>query len=134
MQQLMTLTFMLLVWTPSATCTKPDRFGSCLPKNIQLNSVVQGDPANDATRGEPKPVTIQQKLIELKAKCKNGKLFDLTGKEIYFVQLIGCWGNPPEDYQEQLDRQQQELKRLKEKYTVIEISCAQGDQRKVIAD
>jgi len=39
------------------------------------------------------------------------------------VQLIGCWGNPPEDYMEQLERQRLEIKRLKEKYTVVEISC-----------
>jgi len=132
MQQLLALALMIMAWGPTATCTKPDRISSCLPKNVELAAIVQGEPENDSAKGEPKPVTVEQRLNELKARCKNGKLFDRTGKEIYFVHLIGCWGNPPEDYQEQLDRQQQELKRLKEKYTVVEISCSQGD-RKVIA-
>ena len=39
------------------------------------------------------------------------------------MQLIGCWGNPPEDYQAQLERQERELKQLKEKYVLIQIPC-----------
>lgn len=42
------------------------------------------------------------------------------------VFLTGCWGNPPENYQEQLDQQQADVSRLKEKYTVIEIPCNQS--------
>lgn len=71
-------------------------------------------------------MTVEQKLVELKAKCKKGKLVDRNGREIRFVQLIGCWGNPPEDYQEQLDNQAREIKQLQEKFTVIQIPCANG--------
>jgi hypothetical protein len=48
---------------------------------------------------------------------------DAKGKQIHFYRLTGCWGNPPENYQEILDNQQQELARLRRCYRVIEISC-----------
>jgi hypothetical protein len=96
-----------------------------------LKSIVQEDNASVAIGSKAKLKTLQDKLIQLKARCAKGKLVDPRGKEVRIVQLIGCWGNPPEDYQEQLDRQQTELKRLKEKYVVIEIPC---EQNKLIAD
>jgi hypothetical protein len=37
--------------------------------------------------------------------------------------VAGCWGNPPENYQEILDEQARKLAQLKKKYTVIEMSC-----------
>jgi len=68
-------------------------------------------------------VTVEQKLRELRARCRRGKLVDASGREIYFYRLQGCWGNPPEDYQQILQRQQQEIQRLKKRYTVIEMTC-----------
>jgi hypothetical protein len=68
-------------------------------------------------------MTVAQKLASLKARCKRGKLVDGAGKEIRFFHLKGCWGNPPEGYQEILDKQAGELATLKKRYTVIEMTC-----------
>jgi len=104
---------------------------SCLPEGIDLEEIISGPPVKSET-AHAKPATIRQELLRIKAHCKKGKLVDGTGREIHFVRLIGCWGNPPEDYEEQLARQQQELERLRKKYTVNEISCNQsGDLRKI---
>jgi hypothetical protein len=70
-----------------------------------------------------KKITVEQKLTAMKARCKNGKLVDAQGKEISFFRLEGCWGNPPADYQEILAQQQQQLDKLKQRYTVIEMTC-----------
>ena len=116
----------VLLW-PVAGRSKSDGFANCLPKDVSLKGKISEDPSDSPTKSK-KPRTIEQKLIELKARCSAGKLVDKGGKEIRFVQLLGCWGNPPENYQEQLDNQQVEISKLKEKYTVIEISCDQGLQ------
>jgi len=68
-------------------------------------------------------ITVEQKLTELKAHCKNGKLIDVAGTEIYFYKLTGCWGNPPRNYREILERQEAELAILRKQYTVIEMTC-----------
>ncbi|HAF13023.1 MAG TPA: hypothetical protein DHU55_03730 [Blastocatellia bacterium] len=68
-------------------------------------------------------ITVEEKLATLKARCRRGKLIDGSGKQIYFYQLTGCWGNPPTDYQEILDKQNTELIRLRKRYTVIEMTC-----------
>ena len=104
---------------------------TCLPAGIDLEEIVSGPPVKSETNTS-KPATIRQVLVRIKAHCKKGKLVDATGREIYFFRLIGCWGNPPADYEEQLASQQQELERLRKKYTVIKISCNQsGDPRKI---
>ena len=128
MNMISVLTLLLVIGNPVMS-QKPDRFSSCLPDTVDLKAVVQEEPVDTKTEAKPKTRTVEQKLLALDARCRNGKLVDKAGKEISFVQLLGCWGNPPEDYQEQLDRQQQEIKRLKEKHTVIEISCAQDPSK-----
>jgi hypothetical protein len=70
-----------------------------------------------------KKTTVEQRLIELDAHCDNGKLVDAAGKEIYFYRLKGCWGNPPADYQEILEQQNEHLEQLRKRYTVIEMTC-----------
>ena len=70
-----------------------------------------------------KKITVEQRLIELDARCENGKLIDAEGKEIYFYRLKGCWGNPPADYQEILKQQNEELEKLRKRYVVIEMTC-----------
>jgi hypothetical protein len=124
MQPLLVLTFVVIITTPTVTCGKADGFSSCLPDGLKLSSEISERTDSLSTETKRKPKTLESKLIEIKAKCRNGKLTDRTGKEIRIVQLIGCWGNPPEDYQEQLDRQQEEIKKLRDKYTVIEVPCA----------
>jgi hypothetical protein len=68
-------------------------------------------------------VTVADKLASLKAHCKKGKLIDAAGREIRFFHLTGCWGNPPEGYQEILEKQNRELIRLRKRYAVIEMTC-----------
>ncbi len=99
-------------------------FTSCLPADTSLEEVVSAPQAKSATGKASKPVTIRDTLLKLKARCRKGKLVAGNGREIRFYRLIGCWGNPPDDYQEQLQRQSEELQRLKKKYTVVEIPCA----------
>ena len=106
-------------------------FVSCLPADTNLAEVVSAPQSKSATGKPSKRVTVRDTLLRLKAHCKKGKLVTASGREIRFYRLVGCWGNPPEDYQEQLKRQSQELQRLRKKYTVVEIPCAQIDPRQI---
>ena len=101
-----------------------NRFLACLPSDVKADEVVSIETVASKSGGqEEKKITVKQKLIELKARCKNGKLVDRSGKEIRFYRLTGCWGNPPADYQEILERQSKEIESLKKQYTVIEMTC-----------
>ena len=93
---------------------------ACLPSGIEPSSIVS---AERQAGNKVIKVTVQQKLDKLSARCQNGTLVDSTGKEIRFYELAGCWGNPPDNYQDILQRQQQELATLKAQYTVIEMTC-----------
>jgi hypothetical protein len=101
--------------------TAPKQFQTCLPAGIAATDVVSAQLVKSSNT--VKKTTVAQKLIELKARCKSGRLVDATGKQIYFYRLEGCWGNPPPDYQEILERQDQELKKLRKRYRVIEMTC-----------
>jgi hypothetical protein len=97
---------------------------SCLPPGIQPADIVsatlvQTGPAGDII----KKVEVKDKLERLQARCHEGKLVDGAGKKIYFYRLIGCWGMPPANYEVLLHRQNDELKKLREQYTVIELTC-----------
>jgi hypothetical protein len=98
---------------------------SCLPKDVTQDTVVSG---GDST---PKAVTVREALGRMGARCEGGKLVDNAGREVYFFHLIGCWGNPPVNYQELLAAQDREIERLKGRYTVLEISCAQTNPRSI---
>ena len=113
---------LVLTLLTAVSGSKSDRFSSCLPEGIKLTSEIfeESDGSSNAKR---KPKTLQAKLTDLRARCKNRKLVTRNGKEIRIVQLIGCWGNPPEDYREQMDRQQRDIKELSKKYVVIQIPC-----------
>jgi hypothetical protein len=113
------LTLTLLTPVSGADTT---RLSSCLPEGVKLtNEIFEESDGSTTAKGKPK--TVASKLAELKARCKNSKLVTRNGKEIRIIQLIGCWGNPPEDYQEQLNRQQREIQEFKKKYIVIQIPC-----------
>ena len=100
------------------------RFQACLPEGVKSGDVVSTQFAKSAAGGkEVKKITVEQTLKAMKAACKNDKLVDAAGKEIYFYRLQGCWGNPPADYQEILQQQQAEIEKLKKRYTVIEMTC-----------
>jgi len=98
----------------------------CLPADIKLSDIVEATSARYArgqASGVPK-ITVEDKLNELKATCSDdNKLVDGNGKQIMFYHLTGCWGNPPADYQEILQKQRDELQKLKQQYTVIEMTC-----------
>ena len=119
---------MATLWCCGSPSSPVPGFGGCVPNDVDLSSIVvaEAPPANSKQVAQ---TTVKQRLTQLKARCKKGKLVDGKGKPIYLYALVGCWGNPPEDYQEILTRQEQEIQRLKKKYTVIQISCAQGDPR-----
>ncbi|GEM_PF-2531957 len=98
----------------------------CLPSDITLNDIVSADMSgyvNGQPAGGLHKVTVEQELTELNAACSNGKLVDSSGREIFFYRLTGCWGNPPYNYQEILQKQQTEIHKLKERYTVIGMTC-----------
>lgn len=110
--------------TPSVTSNS--NVSSCLPPKIKLTDIVSAELISfSASNGYTiKKVTVAQKLSELQASCAaSGKLVDGTGREIYFYQLTGCWGNPPFNYQDILAKQRQELEQLRQHYTVIEMTC-----------
>ena len=99
----------------------PDRAWACLPAGVKRTDIVSAQwlkPTNEVKR-----ISVEEKLDEIKARCKNGKLVDAAGKEVYFFRLTGCWGNPPVDYQEILRHQEEQLDKLKKRYTVIEMTC-----------
>jgi len=101
---------------------------ACMPPGIQATDVVSSQAAKPG--GKVVIVTVTQKLKALRARCRKGKLVDAKGTEIRFYQLIGCWGNPPDDYQEQLERQAKELAKLRKRYRVIEMTCnSSGEDR-----
>jgi len=103
---------------------------SCLPDGIKQTDVVSyRGPKARIQNGRQPYVSVGEKLLELKARCKRGKLVDGTGREIRFFHLSGCWGNPPEGYQEILAKQNRELIRLRKRYTVVEMTCnTSGEQ------
>jgi hypothetical protein len=104
----------------SMLTTAPRQFRVCLPPGIESSDVVSAQLVK--SKMTIKKITVEQRLIELDARCENGKL-SAAGKEIYFYRLKGCWGNPPADYQEILQRQNEELEKLRKRYTVVEMTC-----------
>src|SRR2546422_9259436 len=114
MHWLIIVSFLFLSVTPGA---KPPHF-ACLPKGIQPTDVVNYRGAKPFIHNGKQAITVEETLVRLKAHCKKGTLVDGSGKQIYFFRLKGCWGNPPADYQEILERQNSELIKLKKRYTV----------------
>ena len=119
---------LIMISTPLVALPITDRFTSCLPAGVTLktevvDSLTRNDSENSGKQLKRKAKTVKSILSELNARCRKGVLTNRKGKEIRFVQLIGCWGNPPEDYEAQMDRQRKEIEALRKKYIVIEIPC-----------
>jgi hypothetical protein len=95
----------------------------CIQEDIKLDMIVSVIRKTSSITNEVERETVQQRLNKLNARCKAGKLIDDKNTEIRFYQLQGCWGNPPQDYQEILNRQRENLAELKKKYNVIEMTC-----------
>ena len=96
----------------------------CLPSDIKSDAVVDFVAVTSAKQDQIRiPVTVKQTLKKLRLKCTHGNLVDQKGKSVRFYQLNGCWGNPPSNYLEIMEKQRKDLDDLKKKYTVIEMTC-----------
>ena len=96
----------------------------CLASNVKEDDVTgfrASAAKSSGTRTEK--ITVKQTLRKIGARCVRGKLVDGKRKQIRFYFLQGCWGNPPADYLEILDRQRKEITELKKRFTVIEMTC-----------
>jgi len=110
----------------SIEITSPSSFAStepprrqkfdCLPKDIRLDEVVW------YRKNTRLNVTVEKRLIEMRARCRRGKLLDAKGREVRFFR-VSCWGNPPPDYLEIRQRETAEIGELKRRYTVIVFGC-----------
>lgn len=106
------------------TLLTPHGLEACLPSGTKLTDVVSAQIISSNASGSiVKKTTVSDKLAQLRARCAKGKLVDRRGRQIYFYKLTGCWGNPPADYIEILERQRTELRKLRKRYTVVEMSC-----------
>lgn len=111
----------VLIGGAAATTEAKTRWQSCLPAEVTADEVISSEPSLKG--GATRQVTIADKLNQLGARCRNRRLVDARGRKIHFYRLIGCWGNPPENYQKIIEDQQCELARLRRRYRVVEISC-----------
>lgn len=91
----------------------------CLPEGFKLSDIVS---YSEKGKGGGEHLTIKDKLIEMKAQCKEGKLIHKKGREIRFFKFA-CFGNPPIDYDEIAQKEREELEKLQKDYTVIVIAC-----------
>lgn len=94
------------------TSAAQTKFDACLDKDINKADLVVGS----------SKITVKEKLIAIRARCRRGKLVDAKRREIRFFKPE-CWGNPPADYLEIQEKQRLELVKLKKKYRVVEIAC-----------
>jgi hypothetical protein len=99
---------------PSTTMqvSKAARF-ACLPDDVKPDYIVSYGKKN---------VKVEERLEAMNAECENGKLVDGNKREIRFFK-ISCFGNPPHNYDEIRLREQAEIEKLKQNYTVIVIEC-----------
>ena len=101
---------------------------ACLPEGIDCRDVVSATAKpsismENGNGGEGNVKRVDQALAEIKARCVRGRLVDGKRRPIRFFRMTGCWGNPPADYQEILQRQQSELEELRKSFRVIELTC-----------
>jgi len=94
----------------------PSQSFSCLPKDVRTDEAVSYGMKGKSI------LTVEKKLVEMKARCRRGKLIDAKRREIRFFRP-SCWGNPPPDYLEIRERENKELSKLRKHYTVIVFAC-----------
>jgi len=102
--------------TRAGSSAAPKNRFDCLPKQMKLDQVVTYGRDGGAN------VTVEKTLIQMKARCRSGKLVDAKNREIRFFEK-SCWGTPPPDAVEIRKHESEELERLKRHYTVIVMSC-----------
>jgi hypothetical protein len=112
------LLFPLLFWSAAAAgCNNPppvhrEDLAKCLPAGVTLSTQV-------TENGK----TVEQTLAELGAHVQDGKLFDAAGKEIAFYQRFVPGANLGDKAnQERQQKEEEELARLRETFTVIVIT------------
>lgn len=115
---------LLLIAGASVAAQGKSRWQGCLPADVDAAEIISLEPA--AADRAAKKITVTTKLNQLGARCRANRLVDAKGKQIHFYRLTGCWGNPPENYQEILVNQQEELAQLRRRYRVVEITCNPG--------
>lgn len=98
---------------PEATAAQSKNF-SCLPGDVRGDEIL--------SHGGKGGLTVNQKLNELGARCRKGRLVDRKAREIRFFRPT-CWGNPPVDYLEIQAREAAELKKLRRRFTVVVFGC-----------
>lgn len=121
MQRISILGTAVFLFSSLITGRSAQSLSGCLPKDVKSSDVVSSRLVGSSK--VVKKTTVRERLIQLKASCRKGKLVDAAGREIRFFRLEGCWGNPPADYQEILQKQSEELEKLRKRYTVIEMTC-----------
>ena len=89
--------------------------------DLKLKDVRADEVVSYGFKGKQNP-TVEKKLIEMQARCRSGKLVDAKRREIRFFR-VSCWGNPPDDYLEIQKRENEQLAKLKKRYTVIVFNC-----------
>jgi hypothetical protein len=109
----------------------PTKFNQ-LPEGIEFDTEVEGKAIkNDKGEVNSYEITsVEQRLDELNAKYKEGKLVDDKNKEIKFFKPL-CRGVSQglEEDQRESEKYQNEFAQLKKKYTVIVLYC---DLRKLM--
>jgi hypothetical protein len=109
--------------SPTAEAIQHGVSADCLPHGVKLSDVVQVTAAESPGK-PPHVLTVGEKLDQLRATCSaEKKLIDGSGRPIVFYHVIGCWGYPPPDYEELLQKQRVEVEQLKQQNTVIEMTC-----------
>jgi hypothetical protein len=84
----------------------------CLPEHLSMSHEFAYDQASDSmTLKRLHITTVRQKLIELRASCKDGVLYDGEGKKIVFHWMLE-WGALPKSHRELEDEEQAKLARL----------------------
>jgi hypothetical protein len=118
---LLLLSFVACPLGSGARSPATEQFVRCVPRGTNLDKAVINEPSQ--AKAQSGKQTVRTRLVQLEARCKRGKLVDGKGRQIYLYLLLGCWGNPPPNYLELMKRQDEEISRLKKRFTVIQIPC-----------
>jgi hypothetical protein len=94
--------------------TDPAALAKCLPPDLTLSTVIDANP-------EGKGLTVADKLAEMGAHVgADGKLRDRRGKEVTFYKRLSLWwGARPPNYDEVVRKEEDELRELRRRSTVI---------------
>ncbi len=92
-----------------------DRFAiaSCLPPGITFQ---------DRIKWEGKERTLEDVLEELSATCREGKIYDASGNELYFFEFSRPGQRNRNEEARWQRRHEEELEKLRRVYRVIEVN------------